>query len=481
MQIRPIIWTAILTLPLLAGCERRIENPHLPEEDGLLRRWVPGGHIVQKEDLGSNQLGIARIQISPDWFASTNAGKRFQSTNSAPPYEVLVNTNGAMTVVLPRERHAAWRPSRTNRLAMAWPGIEFGVLEEYSLEKNVQIEATYFLRAHDLEVGLLKRHRFDIAMVPGYIRLWEHERGHIMDIDRAKLNEFQHFEVASYFMNDTEPWEHLQGIPYSWDILGLVFNEELRLDSAPSLSLIFNGIENAKLAGRTSLVSSARKLLGTALLYLGYDPNESDTNRIHEAGKLLKERKAQLNEEFPYRDHPSYEMLLQRKLLLSMSWASTAAAYWHRDRADRDDGVQLRFLPPTEGTIMEVEYIVMYRDNETYALVDYLLEPEVSARVANGRFKASTSRAARRYIHRDVLQAIYGVLPRQMGSVHRQLGVDDATWDLFDRIAYELNPDSGKPSHGGMNDYDDNRKHPHREDADEKEAHPANETSNGKE
>ncbi len=152
------------------------------------------------------------------------------------------------------------------------------------------------------------------------------------------------------------------------------------------------------------MLDDMRECFGVALKYLGHSLNSTDPAILKQAADLLKKQKPLVK---TYNSSDYENILASGDVTYSHGYNGQIAKVVARDPA------RFAYALPKEGATIWMDSICLpygARNVESiYAFLDYILEPEVNARIVNGVSYASANVAARRFIRPEILNdtAIY--------------------------------------------------------------------------
>jgi putrescine transport system substrate-binding protein len=237
----------------------------------------------------------------------------------------------------------------------------------------------------------------------------EIKAGAFRKLDRTKLTGWDNLDPKVLaMMSEADPGNQY-AVPYLHAINGFAYNVAMvrkLMPNAPvdSLALIFepDNLKHFADCGVTFL-DSAEDVLQLALVYLHLDPNTTRAADYEAAEALvLKVR--------PYiKTFDSAEYLndlANQETCIAMSWSSDYAVSMARMRAAGID-VKLAFTVPKEGANATYSAMLIPVDAphvaEAHEFLNFLLRPEVIARVTNDTHYANENLAANRYVDPEIL------------------------------------------------------------------------------
>ncbi|MEP7013682.1 MAG: spermidine/putrescine ABC transporter substrate-binding protein [Acidobacteriota bacterium] len=232
--------------------------------------------------------------------------------------------------------------------------------------------------------------------------------------------------VGRRFQNAIYDQELRFSVPFYWGTTGLGYDKKVYSTPPESWGYIFDHKRRAKSAGRISMLDDMREAFSIALIYLGFDPNSTDPAALAKARDLLIATKPALSGF----DSETYEDNLGAgKVVLTHGWSG--------------DLSQIVAEDPTKGYALPKEGFMLWVDNlaipaastkkETAAvLINFLLRPEVSAKLTNSNRNPTTIPAARPMIDPEVLDSPSYQLPEDRTfHVIKYLGADTAKLEKY--------------------------------------------------
>lgn len=191
-------------------------------------------------------------------------------------------------------------------------------------------------------------------------------------------------------------------VPYMWGTTGLGINltkvREALGDDAPldSWSLLFDPANAEKLARcGIAVLDDDQETFGAALIYLGRDPNAQAEDESQAVAGVF----AKIRPHLRYFHSSKYiDGLANGDLCLAMGYSGDV--FQARDRAaEAENGVEIAYVIPKEGALRWVDVMAVPADaphpEQAHAFINYLLTPEVIARVSDYVAYANPNPAAR--------------------------------------------------------------------------------------
>ena len=173
-------------------------------------------------------------------------------------------------------------------------------------------------------------------------------------------------------------------VPYLWGTTGIGFDKS-RLPAAPSS---WYALWDPKYSGKISMLDNARDCISTALRMPGYPETTSDDKQLQAARALLLKQRPLVKQ---YTSSTYMDSLVAGETALAMSWSGDIL------QISRDNP-RIDYVIPKEGSYMWADNLCLVRGSahreDTLRLVDYLLQADTAAEIANAVRYASPNAAA---------------------------------------------------------------------------------------
>ena len=221
-------------------------------------------------------------------------------------------------------------------------------------------------------------------------------------------------------------------VPYQWGTTGIGYNADLFEDPPGSWAYIFDPALASEYAGRISMLNDSREAIGAALKYLGYSVNSTDEGELEQAKQLLIQQK----EWVAAYDSDGFEDLLAAgEVDIGHGWSGD---YF----AAAEEAENVWYIIPEEGGVIWTDNLAIPKTAPSQytaeAFINYLLRPEVGAKITNYTWYGSPNKASTEFIDSEILEepAIYP--PAEvMGKLEFLRDVGEAT-TIYDRIWTEI-------------------------------------------
>jgi spermidine/putrescine-binding protein len=221
-------------------------------------------------------------------------------------------------------------------------------------------------------------------------------------------------------------------VPYQWGTTGIGYDNTVFDEPPDSWAYLFDPAVASQYAGKMSMLNDSREAIGAALKYLGYSVNATDEKQLEEAKQLLIQQKPWVK---TY-DSESFENLL----------AAGETVIAHGYSGDffmaAVEAEQVSYAIPKEGGTIWTDNLAIPKTAASQytaeVFINYLLQPEVGAKISNFTWYASPNDASKEFIEPEILEDP-GIYPPQevMDKLEFIRDVGAAT-ALYDRIWTEI-------------------------------------------
>jgi len=213
----------------------------------------------------------------------------------------------------------------------------------------------------------------------------------LAQIDMANIPNFKN--IAEEFKNHPYDPENKHSVPYMWGTSGLAVNRKYIKETEPSWSILWN----SEYKGKISMLSNMHDTIGAALFYLGYSGNSTNPAELAEAKNLLLKQKPILR---GYEDSATImNSLISEELWAGHSYSGVFASA-------KNENVE--YLIPKEGAFIWTDTLaipISAQHKYTAELfINFILRPDVSAKIANYLWYANTNKAAKELTNPEILQ-----------------------------------------------------------------------------
>ena len=239
--------------------------------------------------------------------------------------------------------------------------------------------------------------------------------GVYLELDRSKLPNWKNLDQEVLAIEARYDPNNAHGMPYLRGTNGFAYNVDTVkaiMPDAPvdSLDMLFKPeiVSKFKDCGVT-LLDSPEDVMQIALSYLHLDPNSTKPEDYDKAAEMLLKIKPYIR---AFDSEQYLSGLPNKEVCIAMSWSADYETARARARAAGLD-VNLAFTVPKEGANAWFDAWFIPKaaphPEAAHKFLDFMLEPEIIARVTNLTHYANDNAASTPFVHPDILgdPAIY--------------------------------------------------------------------------
>jgi len=303
------------------------------------------------------------------------------------------------------------------------------VYEEFERETGTTVEEVPFASNEDMAAQLRAGATgYDLVCPTDYMVERLAREGLLLELDHSRLENLGHL-APRFRRPDWDP-ELRHCVPFAWGVTGIGYDAERVVPPPTSWAALFDPGRAAPFAGRIGMLDDRREVVGAALIHLGLSPNSTDPAELARAEAVVLAQKAWVA---AYDSEGYADGVAADALELAQGWNGTFAGA-------AVDAPKVAFAVPQEGTLYYVDNWAVPRGARNQELahrfVDFLLRPEVAARIVNHLRYPSCNEAARVHVDPEVLASVTYALPEGV-PLHRLRDLGEAT-ELYERIWQRL-------------------------------------------
>jgi spermidine/putrescine transport system substrate-binding protein len=269
---------------------------------------------------------------------------------------------------------------------------------------------------------------YDLVVPSDYMVTLLRKEDLLLPLDLSRIPNIRY--VAPRFRDPPYDPGHRFSIPYQWGVTGIGYNRAQVSPPPTSWRDLFDPARLAPYQHRVSMLNDMREVIGAALLALGLSPDTADPQDLARAQSLLERQKPYLAK---YDSEAFEDSLAAGETVLAQGWSGEIAMA----QAQNPD---IGFVIPQEGAFIFVDNWAIPRGARHKALaeafIDFVLRPEISARIVNHTRYASVNDAARPFIKPEILQGPSYQVPE--GAQLRWLHDLGPASRLYERVWLEV-------------------------------------------
>ena len=286
-----------------------------------------------------------------------------------------------------------------------------GVLDDFTKETGIKVVYDTFDANETLETRLLAgKSGYDVVVPSAYFLQRQIGAGIFQKLDKTKLSNLVNaWPEVTAKLAIYDPG-NVYAVNYMWGTTGIGYNVKamqkvLGADAQiTSWATVFDPANLAKFKDcGVQMLDSADDILPAALNYLGLDPNSTKQADLDKAAEVIGKIRP-----FVRKFHSSEYLngLATGEICLVVGWSGDIKQAQKR-AMEANNGVEIGYAIPKEGAQMFFDNLSIPTDAknvaEAYALIDYLLRPEVAAKNSSFLSYANGNLASQKLIDPKVL------------------------------------------------------------------------------
>lgn len=224
---------------------------------------------------------------------------------------------------------------------------------------------------------------YDIVVPSDYMMKILIPQGLLAEIDRARLPNFKNLDPR--FLDQKYDPGNRHSVPYLWGTTGIGYDKTKIKEPVDSWGALFD----ERHTGRILMLDDMREAFGAALKLMGKSINETDPAVLRQAAAMLQEQKRLVR---TYNSSDFANLLAAGDVDMAQGWNGELAEVV--DAApDR-----LAYVVPKEGGTLWIDNAAIPKTarnmDSAHAFLDFVMRPEIAARIVNDVHYAGANQAA---------------------------------------------------------------------------------------
>jgi len=253
-------------------------------------------------------------------------------------------------------------------------------------ERRTGIDAT--VDTYDSNEALLEKLQsgvadYDVVVPSDYMLRTLTRENLLLALDRGRLKGFANLDPR--FLNQEFDPGNRCSIPYLWGTTGLGYDR--RKVGAPLES--WQAVFDERFQGRILMLDDPREVFGVALKLMGRSINETDPAILRKAAERLQAQKRLVK---TYNSSDFANLLAAGDVDVAHGWNGELAEVVAKDPQ------RFAYVVPKEGSTLWIDSLAIPARaghlEEAYEFLNFVLEPEVAARIVDGVHYAGANKAA---------------------------------------------------------------------------------------
>ena len=287
--------------------------------------------------------------------------------------------------------------------------IDTQVLNDFEEETGISVNYETYDSNEVLETKLLTgKTGYDVVVPSATYLQRQIQAGVYQKLDKRKLPNLKHMDPLLQARVEVFDPGNEFSVNYMWGTSGYGVNEDQVRSLTPdapigSWELLFNVEELAKVAEcGVYMKDEPEEMFPAAMHYLGLSPNSDSPEDIRKAGVLLETIRPHIRK---FHNSEFVSSLADGDICLAYGWSGDILQAKNR-AVEVGKGTEVTFILPNEGAQMWFDQIAIPADaenlEEAYEFINYLMRPEVIARMSDYVFYANGNKDATGLVKEEV-------------------------------------------------------------------------------
>lgn len=251
--------------------------------------------------------------------------------------------------------------------------IPTDVLDEFTKETGIKVMYSTY-ESNESMYAKLKMHPegYDLVVPSTYYVKKMRDEGMLKKIDRKSIPNFK--GIDPLYLNKPFDPNNEYSVPYTWGATGIGINTESIKEGSVST---WGDLWDPKYEGQLMMMDDAREFFHIALKKLGFSANTTNPAEIKAAYEELKKIMPNVrvfNSDFPANPY------IAGDVELGMLWNGSAYIA-------RKESAPVDIIWPKDGAIFWMDSLAIPTHSKNtqaaHKMIDFLLRPEIAARLAN--------------------------------------------------------------------------------------------------
>ncbi len=304
-----------------------------------------------------------------------------------------IGAAAAAGLILPKSGRAAEEPKLNFYNWDTYIGET--TLDDFRKDSGIEVKMDLFADNDELFAKLKEGNPGYDLIVPtnDYVERMVSE-GMLTEIDHSKISNLSNIDPV--FMRAAFDPGRRYSLPYMWGTIGIGYRKSNVAEPPASWKSLYDSGDHA---GRIALLADSGVVIGIGLKYLGYSFNDSDPAHIKEVEELLIRQKKHIK---TFAEDNGQDLLASGEVDLTMEWNGDILQVM-----DEDDDIG--YVVPAEGGLLWEDTLAIPtgapHPENAHRFIDYILDAQVGASIAEFIYYATPNRAAKKYLPADYLES----------------------------------------------------------------------------
>lgn len=249
--------------------------------------------------------------------------------------------------------------------------IDESILKDFEKETGIKVIYETFTQNEDMYMRIKEGgSNYDVVVPSDYMIERMISEDMLMEMDMSKLSNFKN--IGEDYLNMEYDPEQKYSVPYFWGTVGILYNKKMVKEKPESWSVLWD----KKYKDNIIMMDSTRDSIGIALIKDGYSMNSRNMKELEQAKKDLIEQKKIVMAYLV--DEIKSQMVNEEAALAPVYTGDAIVAMSENENLD--------YVIPKEGSNIWFDAMVIPKEaknvENAYKFIDYVLRPEIGAKIA---------------------------------------------------------------------------------------------------
>lgn len=249
--------------------------------------------------------------------------------------------------------------------------IDESILKDFEKETGIKVIYETFTQNEDMYMRIKEGgSSYDVVVPSDYMIERMISEDMLMEMDFSKLSNFKN--IGEDYLNMEYDPEQKYSVPYFWGTVGIFYNKKMVKEKPESWSVLWD----KQYKDNIIMMDSTRDSIGIALIKDGYSMNSRNMDELNKAKKDLIEQKKIV---MAYLVDEIKSQMVNEEAALAPVYSGDAVVAM----SENED---LDYVIPKEGSNIWFDAMVIPKEaknvENAYKFIDYVLRPEIGAKIA---------------------------------------------------------------------------------------------------
>ncbi len=254
-----------------------------------------------------------------------------------------------------------------------WEGyIPDDILSDFTAETGIKVNVTNFSSNEEMysKLKAMNAGEFDLVIASDYMfQIMAQEGGLMKELDKDKISNYKYIS-ESYLGKDFDK-ENKYVVPYTTGCILMCYNEK----TCPIVPTGYKSLSDPKLKDQVVLLDDMRTMIGMMNIMSGYDINETNPEKLENSKQELLKIAPNV---VAYNSDKPHEIIASNDASVGLMYNSFVSEAMSLNP-------DIKVVYPEEGIGIGIDgfFIPQNADNadNAYKLIDYIMRPEVNAKI----------------------------------------------------------------------------------------------------